>query len=56
MSHVESEILLRVTHLDKDQQSAVLDYIRHLNGKRHSAKKHRKTAMRQIRQALGRFD
>ncbi len=39
MKQIESEILMRVSHLDGEKKSAVLDYIRNLDGGRHSTKK-----------------
>ena len=52
MSHLESELLIRITHMDGEKQSALLDYIRNLDGGRHSQKSHRGKAMLQIRKAL----
>lgn len=56
MSRLENELLLRISHLDGEKQNAVLDYIRNMDGRRHSVNKHRRSAMRQIRQALERLD
>ena len=56
MSHLENEILMRISHLDGEKKNAVLDYIRNLDGRRHSTKRHRRNAMRQIRNALDRLD
>ena len=56
MGQLQNEILLRLTHLDGEKQSAVLDFIRNLDGGRHSVKKHRRVAMRQIRTALEGMD
>lgn len=52
MSRIESEILLKVSHLDGEEKNAVLNYIRDLKGRNNSKKKHRRSAMRQIREAL----
>lgn len=56
MGHIESEIKLRVSYLDGEKKNAVLDYIRDLNGKRHSSNRYRRNAMRQIRNALEGLD
>ena len=52
MSQVDSEIFIRVAHLDGDQKSAVLNYIQNLKGRNHIGKKRRRKAMRQIQEAL----
>ncbi len=52
MSQIDSEIFIRVAHLDGDEKSAVLNYIRNLSGRNHSGKKHRRKAIRQIQDAL----
>jgi hypothetical protein len=51
MSQIENEILLRVRHLSGDQKTEVLNYIRTIKGT-HSKTFRRKSAMRQIREAL----
>jgi len=55
MSQVENEIELRVRHLSVDQKTEVLNYIRNLKGT-HSKTFRRRSAMKQIREALTRQD
>jgi len=52
MSQLENEILQRVSNLNGQQQTEVLSYLRSLKGERHSTRRHRRNAMKQIRQAL----
>jgi cytochrome c553 len=52
MSQIDSEILQRVSRLEGQQKNEVLNYLRNLKGERHSTKRHRRNAMKQIRQAL----
>lgn len=51
MSHLDTEIMMRISHMDGEQKNDILNYILKMNG-RHSTKRHRRVAMRQIRKAI----
>gem|GEM_PF-1637451 len=49
---LDSEILIRVRHLNGIQKNDVLDYIEKIPRKSHSTRLYRRKAMKQIKQAL----
>lgn len=49
---VESEILSSVQHLNGDQKTDILDYVKSIKPVPHSQKRYRRRAMKQIREAL----
>ena len=51
---LDSEIIDRVKYLNGIQKNDVLDYIERFPRKRHSTRRYRRKAMKQIRQALER--
>lgn len=49
---LEHEILSSVKSLNGNQQSELLNYIKHMVSERHSTKIYRRKAMKEIRKAL----